>query len=123
MDILNELTDRNRSFSSTFDAGEMPALPKLGTMILTCVDARVDPAHVLGLVAELYRGLGVRHLVVGNDLGHRRLRTLAEHNLVPLLGGLHVAEHHLESVVEHQRLVAARIVWALDDLAGRLRGQ
>lgn len=49
MSILNELTARNSSFASTIDASEMPALPKLNSMILTCVDARVDPAHVLGL--------------------------------------------------------------------------
>ena len=40
---------RNRSFALSFDAAGLPALPKLGTLILTCVDARVDPAHILGL--------------------------------------------------------------------------
>lgn len=49
MSILNEFTARNRSFSEIFDAAGLPALPKLGCLILTCVDARVDPAHVLGL--------------------------------------------------------------------------
>ena len=43
------LLDRNARFSEGFDSGDMPALPKLGTMIRTCIDARVDPAHVLGL--------------------------------------------------------------------------
>lgn len=43
------LLDRNTTFSKQFDKGDMPALPKLGTMILTCIDARVDPAHVMGL--------------------------------------------------------------------------
>ena len=63
MSILKELTARNRSFSSSFDAGELPALPKLGTMILTCIDARVDPAHVLGLQlgeAVVFRNNGGR---------------------------------------------------------------
>ncbi len=49
MTATSALLARNKSFSETFDAADLPALPKLGTMILTCIDARVDPAHVLGL--------------------------------------------------------------------------
>ncbi|WP_170393400.1 carbonic anhydrase [Ruegeria arenilitoris] len=40
---------RNRVFAETFPASDLPIVPKLRTVILTCVDARVDPAHVLGL--------------------------------------------------------------------------
>lgn len=43
------LFDRNKDFAKNFDSGEMGALPKLGTLILTCIDARVDPAHIFGL--------------------------------------------------------------------------
>lgn len=43
------LLDRNQSFAASFGAAEMPILPKMRTVILTCGDARVDPAHVLGL--------------------------------------------------------------------------
>ncbi|MEP3428178.1 MAG: carbonic anhydrase [Roseibium sp.] len=43
------LLDRNQSFAAEFSAAEMPILPKMRTVILTCGDARVDPAHVLGL--------------------------------------------------------------------------
>lgn len=43
------LLDRNRRFASEFAGTEMPILPKLRTVILACVDARVDPAHILGL--------------------------------------------------------------------------
>lgn len=63
MSILNEFAARNRSFATTFDGGEIPALPKLGTMVLTCVDARVDPAHVLALQlgeAVVFRNNGGR---------------------------------------------------------------
>ncbi len=41
--------NRNRAFASDFAAADLPLLPKLRTVILTCADARVDPAHVLGL--------------------------------------------------------------------------
>lgn len=55
--------DRNRAFAAQFEQGEMPALPKLGTLFLTCIDARVDPAHVLGLElgeAVVFRNNGGR---------------------------------------------------------------
>lgn len=43
------LYERNRLFAEDFAASELPVLPKLNTLVLTCIDARVDPAHVLGL--------------------------------------------------------------------------
>lgn len=49
MNAHDELIARNAHFAATFDRGDMPALPKLGTLILTCVDARVDPAHLFDL--------------------------------------------------------------------------
>jgi len=49
MTITTTLFERNRSFAKGFAGGELPILPKMRTVILTCVDARVDPAYVLGL--------------------------------------------------------------------------
>lgn len=49
MSNTTTLIDRNRRFASGFTAADMPILPKLRTVILACVDARVDPAHILGL--------------------------------------------------------------------------
>lgn len=43
------LLDRNRQFASDFAAGDLPVLPRMRTVVLTCGDARVDPAHILGL--------------------------------------------------------------------------
>lgn len=46
------LLDRNRAFARTGAKDEVPALPFLPTMqtyVLTCIDPRVDPAHLLGL--------------------------------------------------------------------------
>lgn len=43
------LVARNAQFAETFALGDIPPLPKMRTVILTCADARVDPAHVLGL--------------------------------------------------------------------------
>ncbi len=49
MSDLDTLYDRNEGFTRTFDQGDLPILPRRPTIILTCVDARVDPAHFLGL--------------------------------------------------------------------------
>ena len=49
MDHLTTLLERNRTFADAFDSGDLPIPPRLGTLVVTCMDARVDPAHVLGL--------------------------------------------------------------------------
>ncbi len=43
------LLDRNRCFAEQFEAGDLPIRPRMSTIILTCVDSRVDPAHLFGL--------------------------------------------------------------------------
>lgn len=49
MSNTTTLLKRNRQFASDFAAAELPILPKLRAVVLTCGDARVDPAHILGL--------------------------------------------------------------------------
>ncbi len=44
-----DLMARNTHFAATFDAGDLPILPRYRAVILACVDARVDPAHILNL--------------------------------------------------------------------------
>ncbi len=46
---LTTLLDRNRSFSEQFEAGDLTIRPRMSTILLTCVDARVDPAHLFEL--------------------------------------------------------------------------
>ncbi len=48
-DDLTTLLDRNRSFAEQFAAGDLKILPRMSTILLTCLDARVDPAHLFGL--------------------------------------------------------------------------
>lgn len=43
------LYERNARFVETFDKGALPIDPALSLVVLTCVDARVDPAHFAGL--------------------------------------------------------------------------
>jgi hypothetical protein len=49
MSEINNLYDRNHRFAVGFDQAELAILPRFSTVILTCIDARVDPAHFLDL--------------------------------------------------------------------------
>ena len=49
MSFLDTLYDRNEKFARTFDQGDLAISPRHPTIVLTCVDSRVDPAHFLGL--------------------------------------------------------------------------
>ncbi len=46
---LTMLLDRNRSFAGQFEAGDLDIRPRMSTILLTCLDSRVDPAHLFGL--------------------------------------------------------------------------
>ena len=70
---LTALLDRNRRFAEQFEAGDLKMRPRMSTIILTCLDARVDPAHLFGLGlgdARVIRNAGGRitRAVMG-DLG------------------------------------------------------
>ena len=49
MTDFTTLLDRNESFAEQFAAGDLAMRPQLSTILLTCVDARVDPAHLFAL--------------------------------------------------------------------------
>ncbi len=62
MSDLQTLLERNQQFASEYEGG-LTILPKFSTFILTCVDARIDPAHFLGLElgdALVFRNAGGR---------------------------------------------------------------
>ena len=46
---LTTLLERNQKFAEQFDAGDLAIRPRMSTIILTCLDARVDPVHLFGL--------------------------------------------------------------------------
>ena len=49
MSDLSQLLEGNQRFAAHFADGEVPIRPRLSTVVLTCLDARVDPAHLLDL--------------------------------------------------------------------------
>lgn len=63
MSDLATLYEHNSAFAATFDRGDLPLKPNLTTLLLTCVDARVDPAHFAGIDlgdALVLRNVGAR---------------------------------------------------------------
>ncbi len=62
MSDLQTLLERNQQFAGEYESG-LTILPKFFTIILTCVDARIDPAHYLGVElgdALVFRNAGGR---------------------------------------------------------------
>ena len=49
MSDLARLLEGNRRFADTFSDGDLHIRPRLSTVVLTCLDARVDPAHLFDL--------------------------------------------------------------------------
>ena len=66
---VQTLIDRNLEFANSFKQGDLGLLPRLSTLIVTCLDARVDPAHFFGL--ELGAALEVA-IVHHTDCGTSR---------------------------------------------------
>lgn len=63
MSIVPELLTANESYAAAFDKGHLPMPPGRKVAILTCMDARIDPAKALGLEegdAHVIRNAGGR---------------------------------------------------------------
>lgn len=60
---IDELIQANQQFALNFDMASLPAPPARHVAVLTCMDARLDPAAFLGLVigdAHIIRNAGGR---------------------------------------------------------------
>ena len=63
MSVLPEVLESNAAYAASFDKGELPMPPGRGFAILTCMDARLDPAKYAGLSegdAHVIRNAGGR---------------------------------------------------------------
>jgi carbonic anhydrase len=78
MAVLEEVVAANESYVSDFDKGSLPMPPGRRFAVLTCMDARIDPARALGLEegdAHVIRNAGgiasddaLRSLVISHHL-------------------------------------------------------
>ena len=120
------LLDRNRRFAEQFEAGDLAIRPRMSTIILTCLDARVDPAHLFGLGlgdAVVIRNAGGRITsAVMGDLGI--LSVLAAN--MPGPGAMHpelVVIHHTDCGMSRlanpaiQEQVATRLGLGVEEVA------
>jgi carbonic anhydrase len=91
MNATTELLHNNESYAGAFEHRELEAAPRRKVAVLTCMDARIDPARVLGLEP------GDAHVIrnAGGVVTEDALRSLA------------VSQHHLGTeeilVIQHTR--------------------
>ena len=57
MGAVDEVIGRNRTYAEGFTDADAPLAPNLPLVVLTCIDARVQPARFLGL------GVGDAHVI------------------------------------------------------------
>jgi carbonic anhydrase len=78
MPVVDEIREANRSYASEFTKGHVPMPPGRKFALVTCMDARLDPAKFLGLEegdAHVIRNAGavvtddaIRSLVISHHL-------------------------------------------------------
>jgi len=91
MSVIETLTQRNEAFaSSRFSAG-LKIMPSMKTMIIGCVDPRVDPVDIFGLVP----GEAVVIRNVGGRITPATLQTMAMLRIVAKAGGGEIAGWNL----------------------------
>src|ERR1700730_16380607 len=63
MTVVQEFLEANEDYARTFQKGDLPMPPARHVAVLTCMDARIDPARLLGLEegdAHVIRNAGGR---------------------------------------------------------------
>ena len=96
MTTLDTLVERNRDFASHDFSKDVSMMPSLGTMIIGCVDPRVDPTHVLGL--DPGEAIVIRN--VGGRVTPGTLQTMGMLGKIAQAEGANPREFHL-IVLQH----------------------
>jgi carbonic anhydrase len=89
MSATEDVLRNNAEYASSFDRGDLPLPPGKGLVVLACMDARLDPARILGLEegdAHVIRNAGgvvsedaIRSLVISQRLLGTREVVLMHH--------------------------------------------
>ena len=106
MSVVDEVTAANESYASGFQGGELPMPPGRKFAVVTCMDARLDPAGFLGL------RVGDAHVIrnAGGLVNDETIRSL-------------LISHHLlgtEDAVVIGHTDCGMLTFTNDDLHGRL---
>jgi len=77
MNATAQLLDNNHAYRLSFAHAALPAPPRLRAAILTCLDARIDPAGVLGLEPGDAHVICNAGGIVTDDIANGGLREIA----------------------------------------------
>jgi carbonic anhydrase len=112
MTTFDTLLERNQDFAAHHFPKDLSMMPRLRTMIIGCVDPRVDPAHVLGL------GLGEAIVIrnVGGRVTPATVQTLGMLGRIAQVEGGPPAGFHLV-VLHHTHCGIAHLDQQPDMLA------
>ena len=98
---VETLIERNQDFASSFNQRDLAIRPRFSTLVVTCLDARVDPAHLFGLE------LG--DAVVMRNIGGRVTDEIIEHiSILRALAGLVGGGSFEVAIVHHTDCGASR---------------
>ncbi len=112
MTTLDTLIERNQDFAAHHFLKDLSMMPTLRTMIIGCVDPRVDPAHLLGL--KLGEAVVVRN--VGGRVTPATLQTMGMLGGIAQRGGGPPTGFHLV-VLQHTQCGIAHLEGQPDMLA------
>ena len=62
MSVAKEFERANSQYAASFEKGDLALPPARGVIVITCMDARIEPAGALGIKegdAHVMRALGV----------------------------------------------------------------
>lgn len=113
MTTFDTLMERNQDFAAQRFLKDLPLMPTLGTMIIGCVDPRVDPALLLGL------GLGEAVVIrnVGGRITPGTLQTVGMLGRIARMGGGNPAGSFHLIVLQHTQCGIAHLADDPDMLA------
>jgi carbonic anhydrase len=116
MNPIDTLIQRNEEFAAHRFAAGLSLMPRLGTLIVGCADARVDPAHVLGL--QPGEAIVIRN--IGGRITPATLQTMALLGMIPQLEGAGPVSGLNIVVLQHTDCGITRLARVPDRLAAYL---
>jgi carbonic anhydrase len=113
MTTIDILKQRNTDFAAQRFAAGLPLIPTLKTVIIGCADARVDPAHLLGL--EPGEALVLRN--IGGRVTPVTIREMALLSMIAQVEGVGPVRGFNLVVLHHTDCGITRLVGFPDRLA------
>ena len=114
MSAIDTLMERNEDFATQRFAQNKAIMPALRTMIISCVDPRVDPAHFLGL--ELGEAIVIRN--VGGRITPATLQEIGMLGSIAQVAGSSPGSGFNLVVIHHTDCGITRLEGKPDMLAG-----